>query len=590
MAATPIEYFIRPTDPLGHYFEVDVIIWQPHSVQQVQMPAWIPGSYMLRDFSRHIVEIHAYAINDKLHLTSPLKMEAIDSHTWEIQTTKNPILVRTKIYAFDSSVRTAYLDQLRGFYNHSSLCLQAIGFTDHPCLIHIEKAAWMNSWTLLTSMPVKRVTKHGFGTYQVQNYDELIDHPVSLGYFQIASWKAFGIDHHMAIQGANEIIDTARLAKDLKAITESQIAFFDPKSHLAPFQSYLFHVNVSAHGYGGLEHRNSTALLCKRTDLPYQHLVLSQKSYEDFLGLCSHEYFHAWNVKNIQPAVFQPYQLQTRNHTRLLWLFEGFTSYYDDLHLLRSGVISLDTYLERLSKTIQQVLSTTGRLKQSVAGSSFDAWTKYYVMDENSPNTVVSYYAKGSLIALALDLMIRDFTQHQQSLDDVMRCLWNKHGDIHHIPPGLKEDGFKEIVLEAIGAGFASSWNQFEKRYIYGTEDLPLQALFLSNHYRLEEQSLPLGEIVLKRLGMRTTSQESWVKVTHVMDDGGALLAGIAAGDLLVSINRERITPSNLNSLLERFAGQSFKLMVFRQDILHECAIKKDQRVFSKWQIQAATP
>jgi predicted metalloprotease with PDZ domain len=211
-------------------------------------------------------------------------------------------------------------------------------------------------------------------------------------------------------------------------------------------------------------------------------------------------------------------------------------------------------------------------------------------MDENSPNTVVSYYAKGSLIALALDLMIRDFTQHQQSLDDVMRCLWKKHGDIHQIPPGLKEDGFKEIVLETIGVGFASLWNQFEKRYIYGTEDLPLQALFLSNHYCLEEQKLPLSEIVLKRLGIRTTNQESWVKVTHVMDDGGALLAGIAAGDLLVSINRERITPSNLNSLLERFAGQSFQLMVFRQDILHECAIKKDQRVFSKWQIQATTP
>jgi len=584
---TPIEYVIRPTDPLGHYFEVDLIIWRPQAIQEVQMPAWIPGSYMIRDFSRQMVSIYAYQINDKQHLISPLEVDAVDSNSWKIYTTQKPILIRSKIYAFDTSVRAAYLDQFRGFFNHTSLCLRATGFADSSSLVHIEKQEWMNAWSLITSMNPKRLSKNGFGTYFVSNYDELIDHPVSLGHFQIIHWKSFGIHHHMVIQGATEPIDRAKLEKDLKAITQAHIAFFEPDTLQAPFKQYIFHVNTSANGYGGLEHRNSTALLCKRSDLPYKNLVTQQKAYEDFLGLCSHEYFHAWTVKNIQPVAFQPYDLQTRNHTQLLWLFEGFTSYYDDLQLIRSGLISLEIYLERLSKTINQVLSTTGRLKQSVAQSSFDAWTKYYVVDENTPNSVVSYYAKGSLIALALDLLIRQFTKQQMSLDDVMQGLWKKHGNLKGIGTGITEHGFKEVVLEVIGDDFTSSWNQFEKKYITGTNDLPLKELFEANQWALVETPFFGSELALQRFGIRTQAQDAWVKVIHVLDHGSAHLAGIAAGDILVSMNRERITPLNLNSLLERFASQSIQVMVFRQDILHDYVIEKNDGHFSKWTIQS---
>ena len=584
-----IEYLIKPIDPLGHYFEVDLIIWQPQALQQVQMPAWIPGSYMIRDFSRQIVGIHAYEINAKQHLISPLIIDSLDSNTWQIHTTHKPILVRTKVYAFDQSVRNAYLDQFRGFYNHSTLCLQAVGFTDQPCLVHIEKCPWIHHWSLITSMDAKSIDKNGFGTYFVNSYDELIDHPVSLGQFQSILWKSYGINHLMVIQGASDSIDAEQLTKDLKAITQSHIAFFEPKTHLAPFKQYIFHVNVSANGYGGLEHRNSTALLCKRSDLPYKNLVLDKKSYEDFLGLCSHEYFHAWNVKSIKPKAFQPYQLQQRNHTSLLWLFEGFTSYYDDLQLLRSNTITLDSYLERLSKTINQVLSTTGRLKQSVSKSSFDAWTKYYVMDENTPNAVVSYYSKGSLIALALDLYIRQFTQNQQSLDDVMRTLWQKHGSLDASKPaeGISESGFKDVVLSAIGEAFKSTWNQFEKRFIHGTEDLPLKELVTSHGYTLKEIPLSSSESVLQNLGIRSTSHEGFVKVTHVLDQGTAHQAGLCAGDLILSIQRERVSPNNLNSLLDRYKNHAIQMTVFRQDLLHECLIEKNDKGFSKLQITA---
>lgn len=581
-----IEYSIRPTDPLGHYFEIDLIIWQPLAQQMVQMPTWIPGSYMIRNFSRQIKAIFAYEINQKQQLISPVTLEAKDSHTWEIHTTQKPLLIRATIYAFDASVRTAYLDQQRGFYNHSSLCLQALGFTDQPCLVHIEKQTWMGAWSAVTTMTPQAITKNGFGTYGVSNYAELIDHPVSLGHFQSVRWKARGIRHHMAIQGATQAVDTAQLKKDLQAITNSQIAFFEPTSHAAPFREYLFHVNVSSKGYGGLEHRSATALLCQRKDLPYKNLPLNAAAYEDFLGLCSHEYFHAWHVKNIQPEVFQPYVLDAPTHTRLLWLFEGFTSYYDDLILLRSKVITLDTYITRLNKTINQVLATPGRLHQSVAQSSFDAWTKYYVTDENSLNTVVSYYTKGALIALALDLTIRQFTQQRQSLDDVMRHLWQTHGGEAGSARGLPENGFKEIVCHVVGESFQSTWKQFERRYIFGTEDLPLAELFAANSWTLKEQVLPLQEVLQRRLGIRTTSQDGWVKVTHVLEHGSALKAGIAVGNLLVSINCERLTPHNLYELLERFAGQTLRLMVFCDDILQECVIAKDERLFSKWQVE----
>jgi predicted metalloprotease with PDZ domain len=586
-----IEYIIRPNHPLAHYFEVDLIIWQPQALQKLQMPIWIPGSYMVRDFSKQITSIHAYEINAKRHLISPLILDQVNSDTWEVHTTKHPILIHTKIYAFDQSVRTAYLDSERGFYNHSSLCLQAIGKINEPCAIVIEECKETASFEVVTSLTPKKINKKGFGVYEAKNYDELIDHPVSLGKFQKVSWKSFGIAHQMVIQGAIGEIDAQRLAKDLQAITQAHIAFFEPVSHLAPFQEYIFHVNATASGYGGLEHRSSTALLCSRTDLPYKNITLIKKSYEDFLGLCSHEYFHAWNVKNIQPKVFQPYQLQQRNHTNLLWLFEGFTSYYDDLQLLRSKRISLDTYLERISLTINQVLKHSGRLNQSVSQSSFDAWTKYYLSDENTPNAVVSYYAKGSLIALALDLSIREYSHQEKSLDDVMQVLWKRHGNFNEIGQGIAEDGFKDIVLSAIGEDFTSTWTHFAKRFIDGTEDLPLKTLLATQSFTLEEVPLTSSDLALARLGIRSASVDGGVKITHVLDFGSAQKAGLAVGDLMVSIQQEKVTPQNFNQLLERFTGQELKVHLFRQDLLMSLKVASDERPLTKWRIkQPATP
>src|SRR5690606_4250150 len=267
----------------------------------------------------------------------------------------------------------------------------------------------VRGWRVYTSLPEARglaggARRHGFGLYVAPDYDALIDHPIEMGTPQVVRFKAHGAEHEMVFTGVVPKLDLKRIASDTQKICAAQIALFEPESRRAPFldsaSRYVFMTMVTGDGYGGLEHRASTALMTSRRDLPVLGQTDPGEGYQTFLGLVSHEYFHTWNVKRIKPAAFAPYDLSRENHTRLLWVFEGFTSYYDDLMLLRSGVINQTDYLKLLGKTISAVHRTSGRLKQSVTESSFDAWTRYYKQDENSPNALVSYYTKGALLAL----------------------------------------------------------------------------------------------------------------------------------------------------------------------------------------------
>jgi predicted metalloprotease with PDZ domain len=318
-------------------------------------------------------------------------------------------------------------------------------------------------------------------------------------------------------------------------------------------------------GYGGLEHRNSTALLCRRDQIPQENILFEESTYREFLGLCSHEYFHAWLVKRIQPKAFQPYDLAKRNHTRLLWVFEGFTSYYDDLQLLRSKRIDLKTYLKLVADNWNGILRGPGRHKQSVADSSFDAWTKYYQADENTPNTVVSYYGKGALVALGLDLQIRVFTKNKQSLDDLMRLLWNKHGTTLD---GIPEDGLDDLIFELLGNGFSKTWHDIKTRYIFGTEDVPLQKWIGSNLISVKTKTQSTLEKLKLQFGMRHIDVNGWLKVTHVLDGGVAQAAGLAAGDLLASIDGQRVTTARWDRVLGSLSENSHTRITFYRDDL----------------------
>ena len=566
MAIPAIQYTVHAADLDGHRYEVTLRIANPDPTGQVlRMPAWIPGSYLIRDFSKHIETIAAFSILGTVETELPL--ERIDNDTWKLPAVaaNTVIEVRTLVYAFDTSVRAAYLDSERGFFNPSSLCLAAEGQTHLPTALAI---APIGTWSVQTTLSRVKTDAAGFGFYLAPNYDALLDHPVALGHFQTIDWKSRGTAHSMVIQGCLQEVDRKRLITDLSAICESIIDLFEPKTKQAPFQRYLFLVNAVLSGYGGLEHSDSTALLCNRDHLPQAGYPLSDDHYQEFLGLCSHEYIHAWLVKRIQPKAFQPYNLQGRNHTRLLWLFEGFTSYYDDLQLLRSGRIALQPYLNLVGKNWNMVLRGPGRHKQSVADSSFDAWTKYYQADEHTPNAVVSYYSKGALIALGLDLLIRVQTRHRKSLDNVMQLLWAAHGKTQE---GLAEDGFNRIVLAAIGPDFKKSWLQFKARYIEGTHDLPLAQWLSAQGIVVDNKKMGSLENMKLQWGMRYSDQGGWAKVTHVLDGGIAQRAGLAPGDLLASINRQRISPSRLDAVFAQLQmGANARLHFYRQDCEHE--------------------
>ena len=558
-----IQYTIWPADLHGHRFRVKLHITNPDPAGQLlQMPAWIPGSYLIRDFSKQIESIEAYSIVDA---RKKIALERIDNDHWRLPPVSGSIEVLTTVYAFDSSVRAAYLDTERAFFNATSLCLAVKGQGHLPCSLAITapELAFAEHWTVQTNLRVAKTDNRGFGFYLAENYDDLLDHPVAMGEFQLVHWKSNGVAHRMAIQGCNHIVDTKRLSEDLQAICTSTINLFEPKTKRAPFEEYLFLVNAVLNGYGGLEHRNSTALLCRRDQIPQENILFEESAYREFLGLCSHEYFHAWLVKRIQPKAFQPYDLAKRNHTRLLWVFEGFTSYYDDLQLLRSNRIDLKTYLKLVTDNWNGILRGPGRQKQSLADSSFDAWTKYYQVDENTPNAVVSYYGKGALLALGLDLQIRAYSKNKQSLDDLMRLLWRKHGS-----NGIAEDGLDNLIYELLGNGFSKIWNEMKKRYIFGVEDIPIQAWIGSKLISVKPKTQSTLEKIKLLFGMRYTDNNGWLKVTHVLDGGVAQAAGLAAGDLLASIDGQRITSARWDKVLGSLAENAYTRITFYRDDL----------------------
>ena len=426
---------------------------------------------------------------------------------------------------------------------------------------------------MATALRRKGAKAYGFGSYQAADYDELIDHPVEIGNFTLASFRACGVPHDIAITGRNRA-DMTRLTRDLKTLCEAQIRFFGEP---APMERYVFLVTAVGEGYGGLEHRASTALLCSRDDLPQIGQKEVTESYRGFLGLCSHEYFHTWNVKRIKPAAFSPYDLDRENHTTLLWAFEGITSYYDDLFLVRTGLISQEAYLETLGKSITQLQRGGGRLKQTVTESSFDAWTKYYRQDENAPNAVVSYYGKGSLIALCLDLLIRTRTQGRRSLDHVMRALWKRHG-LRNI--GVAEDGVEKLAEVVTGLPL----KRFFDLALRSTVELPLKTLLaqagLDLNVRRAEFAADRGgrssakpdRSLAQRvdLGVRTAADGTELKITHVLDGGCAQKAGLAAGDVICAIDGLKVTARNLESRLAKHRpGETVTVHAFRRDELH---------------------
>lgn len=566
---TPICYRLHPSDPAAHRFPVSCTVESPAPEgQRFALPAWIPGSYLIRDFARHIVAIRAEAGG------KPVRLDKIDKHTWQAAALKSaqPLTVTYEVYAWDLSVRGAHFDSTHAFFNGTSVFLRVIGQETSPCRVELlpPEGKAFKDWRVATALaPAKGekgcAKRYGFGLYRAENYDELIDHPVEMGCFTLATFKACGVPHDIAITGRHDC-DLERLTADLKRVCEWQIRFFGEPT---PMQRYVFLVTAVGDGYGGLEHRASTALLCSRHDLPYAGMSGLPEGYRSFLGLCSHEYFHTWNVKRIKPAAFVPYDLDRENYTTQLWAFEGITSYYDDLALLKSGVIAQKDWLELTAKTISNVHRAPGRLRQSLAESSFDAWSKFYRPDENTPNAVVSYYAKGALAALALDLSLRKESQGKISLDDVMRTLWKRFGQTG---TGVGDDDIRRIADELSGLDL----KRFFSEAIHGTRDLPLKKLLEPFGIGLDWECAK-NSAKTPSLGIKTSAEGNELKLATVYDGSPAQQAGLSAGDTLLAINGLRITPSSLDKQLGRLhAGDAVAIHAFRRDELMEFSVRLD--------------
>ena len=524
-----ITYRIDIADAHAHLFRVTLSVAKPAAEQRLSLPVWIPGSYMVREFARHLSGIGAK------QGTRALPLQQLDKATWLAHCSgRGALTVSYLVYAFDTSVRAAFLDAHRGFFNGTGLCLRVEGSEALPH--RVELRGLPAGWQVATSMRAVKVDAAGRGVYEASGYDELVDHPVEMGRFWRGHFKACGVAHEFVVAGALPDFDGERLLKDAQRICEAQIRFWHgtptrragaSSSTKAPFDRYVFLLNLIEDGHGGLEHRASTALIGARRDLPQTGKAETSDGYANLLGLISHEYFHTWNVKRLRPAEFAHLDYTRENYTELLWFFEGFTSYYDDLFLVRCGLIDTVRYLKLVSRTISGVLALPGRKVQSVAQSSFDTWVKYYRSDENTPNATISYYTKGSLVALALDLTLR--REGPGSLDAVMRELWavSAGGPISEVQ-------IRAALAKVGGRAFDTELDA----WVHGTDDLPLQHALAAFGIDWALDAATLAQ----RLGLRVSeSALTGVKVSHVLRGGAAERAGLSVGDEVLALQGWRL-------------------------------------------------
>ena len=504
----PVHYRIEAADPHARLFTVTLTVAHPQEQQELSLPVWIPGSYLVREFSKNLQRLSAQQ-------GRRVPLLQLDKHRWRATCrTDRPLVLTYEVCAYDSSVRTAWLDASRGFFNGTSVCLRVHGQEDAPHALEVASTAATAHWSVATGLTPQSIDKRGFGVYAASHYDELVDCPVEMGTFWSGQFTACGVAHRFVVAGAAPSFDGKRLLADTQKICETAIRFWHGKGK-PPIKNYLFMLNAVHDGYGGLEHRNSTALICGRRDLPRTGEARASDGYTTLLGLISHEYFHTWNVKRLRPAEFFRYDYSQENYTQLLWFFEGFTSYYDDLLLRRAGLIDDATYLKLLGKATNQVLQTPGRSVQTVAQASFDAWVKYYRQDENTPNATVSYYTKGSLVALCLDLTLR--REGKTTLDDVMRALWKRCAG-----GPMTEADLRAELASLAGRSFDNELDQ----WVHSTAELPLAELLATHGVALKPEQPQLAQ----RLGLRVTENHS-VQLKTVLRGGPAEKAGMAAGD-----------------------------------------------------------
>lgn len=540
----PVHYKIEVQSLAGHLFKITQFISEPMKEGQVlTLPAWIPGSYMIRDFAKNIVSLQAFdQQNESLH------SRKLDKQTWQISPCDGTLRIEYSVYAFDLSVRSAYINDEYAFFNGTSVFLLAEQYESQAHSVEILIPNNTHSkWQIATSMP-----KSDF--YHASNYEELIDHPVVIGELDSKQFNVSGVEFDFVVVGGHQS-DLNRITTDLKPICQHHLDLFGAPS---PVEKYVFITLLCNQGFGGLEHRSSTVLQYSRSELPAKHNSEAMtEGYQAFLALCSHEFFHTWNIKRIKPTEFIQLNLSEEVYTEQLWIYEGFTSYFDDITLVRTQLIEPESYLELIGITLTRLARNPGNTKQSVTESSFDAWTRFYKQDASAANNIVSYYAKGGIIALCVDLKLRLLSNHKITLFHVMQELWNQYGRLNK---GTEID----VIQQILNTTFSLDLTAFIKQCIYSTEPLPVKELL--NEFGIDLQinarknakdkgGKAASEVCKVDFGAQYVTAPTGVKISQVIEDRAAYLAGLQVDDMLISVNQWQIDLETLQTHLDNNQG-----------------------------------
>ena len=542
-APEPIRYTLSFPAPQTHYVEITATVPTGRRPDvELMMPVWTPGSYLVREYARNVEAVTAAGPDGR-----PLDVDKSKKNHWRIATGGAPtITVKYRVYCREMSVRTNWVEADFALLNGAPTFITLADLTPRPHEIVINPAeGWKRSVTALPAM------NGGDHRYRAPDYDTVVDSPIVIGNPAVYDFEVDGKKHSLVNVGEGGVFDGARAARDLEAIVKEDRRLWG----FLPYDRYVFFNMITESG-GGLEHKNSTVLMTNRWS------TRTRRAYLGWLELASHEYFHAWNVKRMRPAELGPFDYENENITRSLWIVEGFTDYYADLQVLRAGLQTREEYLEDLSSTIELLQTTPGRLVQSAEMASFDAWIKYYRPDENSNNTSISYYTKGTVLAFLLDAKIRKATNGAKSLDDVMRVAYEKFSG----PKGYTPEQFRGVIEQVAGRNLQGFWEPA----VEGTSELDyteaLDAFGL--RFRPAAQQ-PADRASRPWLGVTTRNDNGRLVITQVQRGSPADVAGLNVDDEILAIDEFRVRADRLENRLEQYkSGDKVSVLVARREQL----------------------
>jgi predicted metalloprotease with PDZ domain len=548
-----INYTLSFPEAQAHYMDVEMNIsgiTQPFI--DLKMPVWTPGSYLVREYAKHLEVLTAESGG------KAISAKKINKNTWHVLTNgATAVTVKYRLYCFEVSVRTNIVTMAHAFVSSAATFLFPAGMLDNPSTIHIRP---YGDWDKVTT-GLDAVNDDPF-TLHAPDYDSLYDSPIEVGTQDVFGFEATGVQYEVAMcMGGN--YDRERLVKDLKLIAEKETAIFGEN----PNKRYVYIVHNYLKGAGGLEHLNSTVLGATRDG------YTDEDTYQKFLGLAAHEHFHLWNVKRLRPMALGPFDYETENYTTELWIAEGFTNYYDNLVVHRMGLYPAENYLAALCVDINVTENAPGNQIQPVAEASFDAWIKFYRPNENSPNTNISYYSKGSILAMMLDLEIISNSQGRHSLDDVMKYMYAEY--YHKKKRGYTADEFK-LGLEQFTGG---SLDDFYEKYVHGVASIDYNSYLGYAGFKLIDDLEGKNE---PSLGINLINN----KITSIIRGGSAWRSGLSVNDEITEIDNEPFADLNF-SLANKKNDDELIVRVNRDGLLLSIKVKLLKNRLVKYRIDS---